>query len=75
MITCSVCSSVEVKQKVQIIIQPGKTKMEFRCSKHGIPYPAAFFYQDNWNTQPQFCLHPEKCIGRSSCPREHACCD
>jgi len=24
---------------------------------------------------PMFCLHPEKCAGRSCCPRDYACCD
>lgn len=24
---------------------------------------------------PEFCRHPEKCVGRSSCPRDPSCCD
>ena len=24
---------------------------------------------------PMFCLHPEKCAGKSCCPRDYCCCD
>jgi hypothetical protein len=24
---------------------------------------------------PEFCRHPDKCAGRSSCPRDPCCCD
>lgn len=24
---------------------------------------------------PMFCLHPQKCAGKGSCPRGYSCCD
>jgi hypothetical protein len=24
---------------------------------------------------PMFCMHPDKCEGKSSCPRDYSCCD
>jgi hypothetical protein len=40
---------------------------------HHLPYPAA--PQLNKSDCPSFCFGKEKCWGRSSCPREYACCD
>lgn len=38
-----------------------------------LPYPGEPRLNYKTGSMPSFCLHPDKCAGRSSCPRNISC--
>ena len=42
-------------------------------SAHPLPYPGEPRLNYKSGACPSFCLHPDKCAGRTSCPRPLAC--
>jgi hypothetical protein len=63
---------MEAKTLVQAIISAedltGKVVTSGRC----LPYPAVPRIGEMSNT-PSFCYDPARCMGKSSCPKDHAC--
>ena len=45
--------------------RPHSTCTNVACSNHRVPVVTVPY--------EQFCLHPDKCRGRGSCPRNYAC--
>lgn len=63
---CVQADSKEQATKIAEDLQVGKA-----TAVNVLPYPASPY----WNkiNHPSFCFQPNKCKGRSSCPRSYAC--